>query len=109
MAPVGLATAAQRHKKQNIVGPPGKLRLAPALAIAPAQSTAPRAVPRADIASKSSRNPLPITVSFALIALGLLALVLGGLYMAWRSGHRSGLFGAVLARGLAVPLALLRF
>ena len=48
-------------------------------------------------------------VFFALIALGLFTSVLGGLYMAWRSSHRPGLFGAVLARGLAVPLALLRF
>ena len=107
--PVWLATAAQLHKKQNIAAPPGKLRPGPAQATAAVQSRIPQAVPRADIASQPKKNPLPMKVFFALVALGLFSSVLSGLYMAWRFSRRPGLFGAVLASGIAVPLALLLF
>lgn len=107
--PVWLATAAQLHKKQNVAVPRGKLRLEPARASAPAPSRASRAVPRADIASQPRRNPVPMKVFFALISLGLSTSVSSGLYMAWRFSRRPGLFGAVLASGIAVPLALLLF
>jgi hypothetical protein len=105
--PVWLATAAQLHKKQNVVVPPGKLRLVPAPMAGSTPSTAPRAVPRAGVASQPKRNPLPMKVFFALIALGLFSSVLSGLYMAWRFSRRPGLFGAVLAGGAVAPLLLL--
>ena len=109
--PVWLATAAQLHKKQTVVMSPGKLRRTPAQAISQAESksTTVRAVARADGASKSKQNLLPMKVFFALIALGLFSSVLSWLYMAWRFSRRPGLFGAVLASGIAVPLALLLF
>ena len=109
--PVWLVTAAQLHKKQTIVVPPGKLRLAPAQATSRAESksTASRAARGADDASKSRRNLLPMKVFFALIALGLFSSVLSGLYMAWRFSRRPDWFVAVLASGVAVPLALLLF
>ncbi|HEV7123497.1 MAG TPA: PepSY domain-containing protein [Rhodanobacter sp.] len=105
--PVWLATAAQWHKKQNVVVPPAKLRLEPALIANPPLSTASRAVTRANVASQPKRNPLPMKVFFALIALGLFTSVLSGLYMAWRFSRRPGLFGAVLLGGAVSPLLLL--
>ena len=105
--PVWLATAAQLHKKQNVVVSPGKFRLASAQATLPEAATSSTAVPRAGSAGKP--NPLPMKVFFALIALGLLSSVLSGLYMAWRFSRRPGWFGAVLASGITVPLAPLLF
>ncbi len=109
MPPVWLATMAQRRKKQNVLVPPGKLCLAPVQATAPAESQAApsRAVPRAGGASKPQRNPLPIKVFFALIALGLFTSVLSGLYLAWRFSRRPRLFGGVLLGGVVAPLLLL--
>ena len=107
--PVWLVAASHLHKKQTVMVPSGKLRRVPAQVTAQADSTstASPAGPRADVASKSTRNPLPMKVFFALIALGLFSSVLSGLYMAWRFSRQPGLFGAVLASGIAVPLALL--
>lgn len=105
LPPAWLAAAAQLHKKQNIVVPPAKLRLLPAPTTAPL--TTSRVVPRAEVASHSRRNPLPMKVFFALIALGLFTSVSSGLYMAWRFSRRPGLFGGVLLGGAVAPLLLL--
>jgi hypothetical protein len=93
--PAWLASMAQLHKKQTLEVSVRRPR--------PADATpAPvHAVPTA------RRNPLPMKIFFAVVALGLFVSVCSGLYMAWRFGRRARLFGAVLLGGIAVPLLLL--
>ena len=104
--PAWLASMAQLHKKQTLVVPPRRVRAPePAAAMPTATTQAPaRAAPAA---RPAQRNPLPMKVFFAVVALGLLVSVCSGLYMAWRFSRRPGLFGAVLLGGIAVPLLLL--
>jgi hypothetical protein len=96
--PAWLASMAQLHKKQTLEMPVRRPRPADA---APAAAAPARAVPAA------GRNPLPMKIFFAVVALGLFASVCSGLYMAWRFSRRPRLFGAVLLGGIAAPLLLL--
>ncbi|MGB3269238.1 MAG: PepSY domain-containing protein [Rhodanobacter sp.] len=93
-----LASMAQLHKKQTLQVPVRRPR--------PTATTAPMAV-SAPAAHPLRRNPLPMKVFFAVVALGLFASVCSGLYMAWRFSRRPRVFGAVLFGGIAVPLLLL--
>lgn len=97
--PAWLASMAQLHKKQTLEVPvrrPRPADAAPATAAAPVHAT-----------PAVRRNPLPMKVFFAVVALGLFASVCSGLYMAWRFSRRPRVFGAVLFGGIAVPLLLL--
>ncbi|MEP7185182.1 MAG: PepSY domain-containing protein [Rhodanobacter sp.] len=117
--PAWLATMAQLHKKQTIVVPARRLRLAsasgapastgqkrsPELA-QPSASSAP-APSHHDETNGPAKNLWPMKIFFAVVALGLLVSVLSGLYMAWRYSRRPRLFGTILGAGVIVPLLLL--
>ena len=107
--PAWLASMAHLHKKQSLVVPPRKPRPARAETPAGDRTTAAAPAPHAASDRGPAKNPLPMKIFFALVALGLLVSVLSGLYMAWRFSRRPGLFGAVLAGGIAVPVLLLLF
>lgn len=105
--PAWLASMAQLHKKQTLVVVPKRPRPA-----ATAASTAPTPAVKtsndaAPAARSARRNPLPMKIFFAVVALGLFTSVLSGLYMAWRFSRRPRLFGALLFGGIALPLLLL--
>lgn len=103
--PAWLASAAQLHKKQTLQMPRRK-RAAP-----PAVDKQPTLVPtppvRVEAARPARKNPIPMKVFFALVALGLLVSVSSGLYMAWRFTRRPAVFGLVLGAGILVPVLLL--
>ncbi len=107
--PAWLVSMAQLHKKQTLAVPPRRPRPPAAQAGAPAAlgAVASAGVPRGENDSGPPKNLLPMKIFFALIALSLFTSVLSGLYMAWRFSRRPGLFGAVLAGGIVVPLLLL--
>jgi len=109
--PAWLVGMAQLHKKQTLVVPPRRPRPPTAQAGTPA---APAAIASGKAQHGENdngppKNLLPMKIFFALIALGLFTSVLSGLCMAWRFSRRPGLFGAVLAGGIAAPLLLLLF
>lgn len=107
--PAWLVSMAQLHKKQTLVVPPRRERPPSAQAGTPAAAgaVAPPLLQRPETGKRPLKNLLPMKIFFALIALGLFTSVLSGLYMAWRFSRRPGLFGAVLAGGIALPLLLL--
>lgn len=109
--PAWLVHMAQLHKKQTLVIPPRRPRPPSVQTGTPGTSAAvaPAGAERGEGERRPVKNLLPMKIFFALIALGLLTSVLSGLYMAWRFSRRPGLFGAVLAGGIAVPLLLLLF
>lgn len=109
--PAWLLHMAQLHKKQNLVVPPRRPRPPSSQDETPVATGGAASAPvqRAESGKRPLKNPLPMKIFFALIALGLFTSVLSGLYMAWRFSRRPGLFGAVLAGGIALPLLLLLF
>lgn len=113
--PAWLVTLAQVHKKQTTeVGGhkphPMDTQLAkpagmdPAAgptahsdAPAPGLPDAPRAPPK---------NPLPLKIFFAFVALGLFVSSLIGIYMAYRYSRRPMLITVILLVGVGLPIAL---
>ncbi|HEX7732278.1 MAG TPA: hypothetical protein VF415_06490, partial [Rhodanobacter sp.] len=57
-------------------------------------------------AAPRARNPLPLKVFAALVALALALSTLTGLYMAWRYTRQAGRIVAVFLAGIAVPVLL---
>ena len=106
--PRWLAVAAQLHKKQTMDVPPHKLRPATNPAAERVVDAIPVAAtpPAADVARPKGRNPLPLKIFTALIALSLALSTLTGLYMAWRYTRRAGRVVAVFLAGIAVPILL---
>lgn len=107
--PRWLVVAAQLHKKQTMDVPPHKSRPAanPSAGQAADAMVAPAARPAAEAdRSKSRRNPLPLKIFTALVALSLALSSLTGLYMAWRYSRHAGRVVAVFLAGIAVPILL---
>ncbi|MBA2079134.1 PepSY domain-containing protein [Rhodanobacter sp. PCA2] len=101
--PRWLAVAAQLHKKQTPDLPVRKPRPAANPAAAPGVAAAPTPAPAP---ATPKRNPLPLKVFTALVALSLTVSTLTGLYMAWRHSRRVGRLVAVFLAGVAVPILL---
>ncbi|MEW9571124.1 PepSY domain-containing protein [Rhodanobacter sp. Si-c] len=106
--PKWLAVAAQLHKKQTMDVPSHKLRPPANPATERAVDAVPAAAmrPAVDAARPKGRNPLPLKVFTALIALSLALSTLTGLYMAWRYSRHAGRIVAVFLAGIAVPILL---
>lgn len=111
--PAWLMTMAQLHKKQSLATPVRKPRptdagdhpsAAPAAAVTP--DAAMHAQSRPDMPRMQARNPLPLKIFAALVALGLFVSTLLGIYMAWRYTRRPMVIAALLAAGIVVPIVL---
>lgn len=101
--PRWLVVAAQLHKKQTLDVPVRKPR--PAMTLTPA--AAPSRIPQAEQAQQPKRrNPLPLKIFVALVALSLALSSLSGLYMAWRYARQAWRVVAVFLAGMAVPILL---
>lgn len=113
--PAWLVTLAQLHKKQTTTVPVRKARPMDADGHAPAPmasasapgSNAPAPAPaKADAPRPEARNPLPLKIFSALVALGLFISTLIGLYMAYRYTRRPVLVSVLLLAGIVVPIVL---
>jgi hypothetical protein len=118
--PAWLLTLAQVHKKQTTFVPSHKPKQmdadnhAPANPqAAPADSvSAPTANPVApmqmkpDAPRREGKNPLPLKIFFAFVALGLFMSTLIGLYMAYRYTRKPVLVSAILLAGVVLPIVL---
>jgi hypothetical protein len=109
--PQWLVVMAQLHKKQTMVvrkrpmdggnHPP----MAPVSA--PAANPVPPMPAKPDDASRAeAKNPLPLKIFSALVALGLFISTLLGIYMAYRYTRKPGLITFVLLAGVVVPIVL---
>lgn len=105
--PAWLASAAQLHKKQTLQTPQRKRPALAASGNRPEVAPTPAPRVRDEAARPAKRNLLPMKAFFALVAVGLFASVLSGLYMAWRFTRRPAVFGLVLGAGILVPVLLL--
>ena len=105
--PEWLAVAGQLHKKQDMAVPPAKLRPAanPVARVANAPQ-APAARPAVEAAVPRKRNPLPLKLFTALVALALAVSTLSGLYLAWKYTRRAGRIVVVCGAGIVVPILL---
>jgi hypothetical protein len=113
--PAWLVTLAQLHKKQTTTVPVRKARpmdadshqpspMASASVLganAPAPTQAKPDMPRPE-----AKNPLPLKIFSALVALGLFVSTLIGLYMAYRYTRRPVLVSVLLLAGIVVPIVL---
>jgi hypothetical protein len=123
--PAWLATLAQLHKKQTTVMPPRRPRpsevvtpgkdspvagasaaASPANAATNARTTSASSAPADNAAARPKKNPLPMKLFFALVALSLMLSTLTGLYMAYRFTRRGMRIALVLLAGIIAPLLL---
>lgn len=106
--PKWLMVAAQLHKKQTMDVPARKQRppVDPATARTASAAPAPAARPAGEAAGARGRNPLPLKIFTALVALALASSTLTGLYLAWRYTRHAGRIVAVFLAGIAVPILL---
>jgi hypothetical protein len=117
--PAWLVTMAQLHKKQTAVVPVHKARPMDAdshpsaAAPVPAPSTSgPAANPpvpmpvKPDTPRVEAKNPLPLKIFSAFVALGLFVSTLIGLYMAYRYTRRPALVTILLLAGIVLPIVL---
>jgi hypothetical protein len=113
--PAWLATMAQLHKKQTTLMPAHKARPADADNHPPAPATsggdqtanAPAPMPmKPDMPRMDAKNPLPLKIFSAFVALGLFVSTLLGLYMAYRYTRRPALVTILLVAGIVVPVIL---
>ena len=118
--PAWLVTLAQVHKKQTTIVPSRKPKPVDAdnhpaanSPAAPADSASgPMANPAAPMQIKpepprgEAKNPLPLKIFFAFVALGLFVSTLIGLYMAYRYTRRTALVSVVLLAGVVLPIVL---
>jgi hypothetical protein len=108
--PEWLAVAAQLHKKQNMTvrkrpaDADNRPPVAPASA--PVANPAPPIPAKPDMPRMEAKNPLPLKIFSALVALGLFISTLLGIYMAYRYTRRPGLITFLLAAGVVVPIVL---
>jgi hypothetical protein len=113
--PTWLMTLAQLHKNQTTTIPERKLhpagtdehRPAPAASVSGpvANPVAPVQI-KPDAPKAEAKNPLPLKIFFAFVALGLFMSTLIGLYMAYRYTRKPALVGAVLLAGIVLPVVL---
>ncbi|MBD8899252.1 PepSY domain-containing protein [Rhodanobacter sp. DHG33] len=106
--PRWLVVAGQLHKKQTLEVPSHKPRPVanPPVAQPTDAMPAPAAHPTAEASRPKGRNPLPLKIFTALVALSLALSSLTGLYMAWRYSRHAGRVIAVFLAGIAVPILL---
>ena len=118
--PAWLVTLAQVHKKQTTVVSSHKPKPVDAdnhpaanSPAAPADSASgPMANPAVPMQIKpepprgEAKNPLPLKIFFAFVALGLFVSTLIGLYMAYRYTRRTALVSVVLLAGVVLPIVL---
>jgi hypothetical protein len=113
--PAWLVTLAQVHKKQTTVVPTHKPRPTDADHQKPAAASstlapAPNAVAPVQAAPDAPRmpekNPLPLKIFFAFVALGLFVSTLLGIYMAYRYSRKPVLLSLLLLAGVAFPIVL---
>jgi hypothetical protein len=107
--PQWLAVAAQLHKKQTSVvrkRPMDADNRPPAGVAAPAVNPPPPMLAKPDMPRADEKNPLPLKIFSALVALGLFISTLLGIYMSYRYTRRPGLITFVLVAGVVVPIVL---
>jgi hypothetical protein len=113
--PAWLVTMAQLHKKQTATIPVRKARPMDADHRPPAVATSassPAAGPAASLPMKpemprmEAKNPLPLKIFSAFVALGLLVSTLIGLYMAYRYTRRPLWVSILLLAGVVLPIVL---
>jgi hypothetical protein len=113
--PAWLVTMAQLHKKQTTTVPMHKARPADADNHPPAPVTsggdqaanAPAPMPmKPDMPRMDAKNPLPLKIFSAFVALGLFVSTLLGLYMAYRYTRRPAWVTILLVAGIVVPVVL---
>jgi hypothetical protein len=114
--PAWLVTLAQLHKKQTTTVPMRKPRPMdadshpPAAAGSASGPTANAPTPmqaKPDMPRMEAKNPLPLKIFSALVALGLFVSTLLGLYMAYRYTRRPALVTFLLVAGVVVPIVLM--
>jgi hypothetical protein len=101
--PTWVVRLAQAHKHQTLALPPVK----PTKAAKSETSGMAGARPRAPAPERVKPQTVAARVFFAASAAGLIASTLIGLYLAFRFTRRPRLLLALIALGLAAPLALL--
>ena len=105
-----IASLAQLHKKQSLTVPPRRPRPAaeaqstPAAPANAATITAP-----AGAARPAQKKHLLMKIFFLVVSVGLLISTMTGIYMAYRYNRSKLIVTVLLAAGIVVPLALLRF
>ncbi|GGA07238.1 PepSY domain-containing protein [Dyella caseinilytica] len=108
--PAWLVTMAQLHKKQTTAvrkRPVDAGNHAPEVAVsAPAANPAPPMPANMDMPRAEAKNPLPLKIFSALVALGLFISTLLGIYMAYRYTRKPGLITVLLLAGFVVPIVL---
>jgi hypothetical protein len=107
--PKWLVAAAQLHKKQTLDVPSHKPRPveSPAAGQAADAMPAPAVRPAPETGRPKGRNPLPLKIFTALVALSLALSSLTGLYMAWRYSRHATRVVVVFLAGIAVPILLM--
>jgi hypothetical protein len=113
--PAWLAVMAQLHKKQTAIMPVRKPRPMdadnrppePATSASGTAADAPVPMPvKPDAPRMEAKNPLPLKIFSAFVALGLFVSTLLGLYMAYRYTRRPALVTFLLLAGIVVPVVL---
>ena len=111
-----LVTLAQVHKKQTMIVPAhkphplegeGQKPAGDNSVAAPAAGGASAPVQAAPDATRMpERNPLPLKIFFAFVALGLFVSTLIGIYMAYRYSRKPALLSLLLLAGVVLPVVL---
>lgn len=107
--PAWLVTLAQVHKKQTTIVPMHKPHPMEGENQKPAGGNAPSspgAVAVAAAPRMPQKNPLPLKIFFAFVALGLFVSTLIGIYMAYRYSRKPALLGVLLLAGVLLPVVL---
>jgi hypothetical protein len=113
--PAWLVTLAQVHKKQTTFVPTHKPRPVDAdnqkpAAVNSSSGSAANAVVPVQAAPEAphmpEKNPLPLKIFFAFVALGLFVSTLIGIYMAYRYSRKPALLSLLLLAGVVLPIVL---
>jgi hypothetical protein len=115
--PAWAVMLAQIHKKQTSVvpvrrvPPPEKAADKPAADKSQAATqSAPDAAPKpAETTAPKPHNALPLKIFFLLVAIGLFASTLTGLYMSYKYIRNRSLITAILLAGIILPILLTIF
>ena len=102
--PAWAVTLGQLHKKQTAFVPVRKLAPPDKLTIErsqPASSPSSVAPP-----TPKPHNTLPLKVFFLIVAIGLFASTLSGLYMSYKYLHNKTLITVLLIAGIIVPIIM---
>jgi hypothetical protein len=112
--PAWLVTLAQVHKKQTTFVSAHKPRPMDTESQKPAADSASSTVantvapaqPAPETPRAAQKNPLPLKIFFAFVALGLFISTLIGIYMAYRYSRKPALLSLLLLAGVVVPIVL---